>query len=267
MDDAVTTDPRLIVQLGDEPARLRAVDRTLLLDTPSEPRFDAITALVRDVFEVPICAVSLLDRDRQFFKSIRGLDIGETPRSMAFCDHTIRAARVLAVEDAMVDPRFRFNPLVTGDPHIRSYAGAPLITPDQYQIGALCVMDRRPRTFSGESLALLQRFSSLVIDAIELRARAHEDYLTGACTRRAFTEEMRVLVALQARGGPPAALITLDIDHFKAINDDYGHPAGDEVLKRWRGRCGRPCGPARPSGDLAVRNSACSCPGPASAGR
>ena len=228
MKDVVSS---LIAQLDDEPARLRALDRTCLLDTAGEPQFDAITALVRDIFDVPICAVTLVDRERQFFKSIRGVDIKETPRSMAFCDHTIRTAEVLVVEDATLDPRFRFNPLVTGIPHIRSYAGAPLVTPDQYQIGALCIIDRRPRTFSDESLALLQRFSALVVDAIELRTRAHEDYLTKACTRRVFTENMRVAVKLQARGGQPAALITIDIDHFKAINDEFGHPAGDEVLK------------------------------------
>ena len=225
------TDPRLDAQLADEPARLRALNRTGLFDTPREPEFDAITELVREVFDVPICAITLIGRDRQFFKSACGLEISETPRSVAFCDHTIRAARVLVVEDAKLDPRFRFSPLVTSDPYYRSYAGAPLVTPDHYQIGALCVIDRRPRTFSDQSLALLQRFSALVVDAIELRTRAHEDYLTGARTRRAFTDELCIAVELQARGGQPAALVTLDIDHFKSINDEYGHAAGDEVLK------------------------------------
>ena len=217
--------------MSDEPARLRALDRTGLLDTPREPEFDAITALVRDVFAAPICAITLLARDRQFFKSASGLDITETPRSVAFCDHTIRAARVLVVEDATLDPRFRFSPLVTGDPYFRSYAGVPLVTPDHHQIGALCVIDYQPRTFCDQSLAVLQRFSGLVVDAIELRTRAQEDFLTGARTRRAFTDELQIAVELQARGGQPAGLITLDIDHFKSINDQYGHAAGDEVLK------------------------------------
>ena len=219
------------LRLDDEPGRLRALDRTEILDTANEQQFDTITALVRDVLNVPICAVSLVDRDRQFFKSVRGLPLTETPRSVAICDHTIRHNSVMVVEDARLDPRFLANPLVTGAPHIRSYAGAPLVTADQYQIGALCVIDRRPRSYTDAQIALLQRFAGVVMDAIELRTLVHEDFLTGAKSRRAFTEELHAAVERQSRDGQTSVMIMIDLDHFKAVNDRFGHPAGDEVLK------------------------------------
>jgi len=109
--------------------------------------------------------------------------------------------------------------------------GAPLISPDGYQLGALCAIDRKPRSFDAGHRALLERFSGLVVEQLELRTLAHQDFLTGALTRRAFCESARVALRQQARDGSPAALLALDIDHFKAVNDRFGHGVGDEVLK------------------------------------
>ena len=121
----------------DEAGRLLALRRYGVLDTAREKNFDVITSLVREVLGVPICAISLIDESRQWFKAIVGLNADGTAREFAFCDHTIRSPGCFVVEDAGADPRFAANPLVTGYPKIRSYAGAPLLTPDGYNGGAL----------------------------------------------------------------------------------------------------------------------------------
>ncbi|MGK2910754.1 MAG: sensor domain-containing diguanylate cyclase [Sphingobium sp.] len=218
-------------QLTDEAGRLAALERYQILDTAREAEFDKITALVRDIFEVPICAVSLVDRERQWFKSIQGLEAIETPRNVAFCAYTILKRAPLVVPDAEVDPRFASNPLVTGDPGIRSYAGVPICTPCGYNLGSLCVIDTQPRIFSNAQVSILNKFAGLVMEEIELRTLAHRDSLTGAATRRFFAKEGGRVMARLERNGRSAALILFDLDHFKKINDSFGHPAGDEVLK------------------------------------
>lgn len=220
-------DPKLM----DEPARMAALQRYKVLDTPSEPSFDRIADLVRSILGVPISAVSLIDSDRQWFKSHPGVDVSETPRSVAFCDHTIRQRAPMIVTDAREDARFCDNPLVTGDPNIRSYAGIPLETPDGYNIGALCAIDTVPRQFEPGQIAILRNLAALVVEQLELRRIAERDHLTGALTRRAFLNEMNRAIALFERHQRPTSLLLFDIDHFKRINDNHGHPAGDEVIR------------------------------------
>lgn len=116
-------------KLSDEAGRIAALKRYAVLDTPAAEPFDKITSLVKDVLGVPICAVSLVDRERQWFKSMQGLDVTETARSISFCTHTIKNDTPLLVENAEIDLLFKSNPLVVGPPYIRSYAGAPLRTP------------------------------------------------------------------------------------------------------------------------------------------
>ena len=144
----------------DEERRLATLGRYGVLDTPPEQAFDDLTRLAAQVLDVPIALVSLIDRDRQWFKSSVGIEVCSTPREFAFCDHAIRQAGVMVIEDARQDPRFAGNPLVTGDPFIRFYAGAPLIADDGSALGTLCVIDSQPRSFdaaSRETLALLSR--------------------------------------------------------------------------------------------------------------
>ncbi len=219
-------------KLLDENGRLKALHRYNVLDSLKEPNFEAITAIVKSLLNVPICAVSLVDQDRQWFKSIQGLEVEETCRSMAFCDHTIRARKPMIVSDATADPRFADNPLVTGDPHIRSYAGAPLQSPDGYNLGSLCVIGLEPRDFSSSDSALLEQFARVVVDQLELRTLAHRDFLTGVLTRRAFMDGAMSALHQCVRDSTHAAVITLDVDRFKHINDTFGHPVGDKVLKR-----------------------------------
>lgn len=163
----------------DEHFRLGTLHDQAVLDTPPEARFDRITAMAASHFNVPIALVSLVDTDRQWFKSCIGLDVRETERGWAFCDHAIQlgAHASMVVEDATLDARFKDNPLVTGAPHIRFYAGATLTTSEGVNLGSLCVIDTEARPAPAEAdLAHLRALADLVVDQIELsRARKELD--------------------------------------------------------------------------------------------
>ncbi|MCC5976413.1 MAG: sensor domain-containing diguanylate cyclase [Rubellimicrobium sp.] len=220
-------DPKLI----DEEARLAALQRLAILDTGPEEPFDKVTDLVRNVLQVPIAAVTLVDRDRQWFKSIAGGPPGETPRNVSFCAHTIRQRGPMVVPDATLDARFSDNPLVTEDPGIRSYLGVPLRTPDGYNVGSLCAIDMQARAFTQSEIDLLTGFAGLVISELQLRQLAMSDHLTGAMSRRAWIDVARRELARCRRTGTEASIILFDIDHFKLINDTHGHQVGDQVLQ------------------------------------
>lgn len=146
--------------IDDEERRLATLGRYDVLDTPPEQAFDDLTRLAAQVLGMPIALVSLIDRDRQWFKSRVGVEVCSTPRDQAFCDHAIHSDEVMVVEDACLDPRFAANPLVTGELGIRFYAGAPLIADDGSALGTLCVIDRQPRRLDAaqrDTLALLAR--------------------------------------------------------------------------------------------------------------
>jgi PAS domain-containing protein len=129
----------------DEASRLAALRRYEILDTGSEEAFDRIVELAAAMFNTPIALISLIDEDRQWFKAKVGIEATETPRAWAFCDHAIREGDALVVADARDDERFADNPLVTGDPHVRFYAGAVIETTDGEPLGTVCVVDRKPR--------------------------------------------------------------------------------------------------------------------------
>lgn len=153
------------VPLDDE-ARLAALHALRILDTPAEERFDRIVRFAADEFDVPIAMVSLVDRDRQWFKARVGVDACESARETSFCGHAIVQDDVLVVPDAQQDPRFADNPLVLGPPHIRFYAGAPLRLPTGERIGTLCLLDHRPRALASLDLRILCSLRRMVVQAL-----------------------------------------------------------------------------------------------------
>lgn len=159
-----------------ENERLVALRSYGVLDTPAEDEFDDITRLASEICGAPIALVSLVDEKRQWFKSRFGLDATETPRELAFCAHAIHEQAPMVVEDAFVDDRFKDNPLVTGAPHVRFYAGAPLRNPEGFPIGTLCVIDTVPRRLTDQQLRALNTLSKLVISGFE-RRKMHQDVI------------------------------------------------------------------------------------------
>jgi PAS domain S-box-containing protein len=156
-----------------EAERLEALKAYGVLDTPPEPAFDDLVGLASRICGTPMAMISLVDRDRQWFKARKGLETAETPREIAFCAHAILGEGVMVVRDAVDDPRFASNPLVTGDPGIRFYAGAPLRTSDGHALGTLCVLDREARTLTEEQTRALEVLSREVVARLDLvRARA-----------------------------------------------------------------------------------------------
>lgn len=147
---------------ADEQRRLQALRDLELLDTPAEERFDRLTRIAQSVFKTPIALVSLVDAERQWFKSRQGLDATETPRDISFCGHAILGDEVFYIPNAIEDPRFADNPLVAGAPDIRFYAGAPLASADGYKLGTLCVIDNKPHQHSAEELRLLRDLATCV---------------------------------------------------------------------------------------------------------
>lgn len=165
--------PAAPIPLNEE-ARLAALRSCGILDTLPEPGFDDLTHLASKLLDVPVALVSLVDAERQWFKSCVGLCVSETHRDAAFCAHAIQSEEPLVVNDALTDERFKDNPLVMGPPHIRFYAGAPLVTADGFALGTLCIIDMRPREISHEQLQTLKRLARQALTQLELR-RSHRD--------------------------------------------------------------------------------------------
>jgi GAF domain-containing protein len=150
----------------DDERRLQALREMLILDTPPEERFDRVVRFASDEFDMPIVMVSLVDEKRLWFKARVGLDLCEVDREISFCGHVIVQPQILVVEDALHDERFLDNPLVTGAPHVRFYAGAPLQLPGGEIIGTLCMIDHQPRTLDGIDLAIFGSLRELVVSEL-----------------------------------------------------------------------------------------------------
>lgn len=218
-----------------EEERLKSLYLADLLDTRDDERFDRLTRLARRIFQVPVVLISLLDRERQWLIACEGLGVRETPRNISFCGHAILQDGAFIVNDASVDERFHDNPLVTGEPYIRFYAGYPVHLPDGEVAGTLCLIHTIPRSFNDEDIASLKDLAFIVEDEFQVIGMAMTDSLTGIANRRGFyrTGEKRFR-ALTERN-TPFSLIFFDLDKFKPINDLWGHAEGDEVLKVFSG--------------------------------
>src|SRR6185503_3946259 len=163
--------------LPDEKRRLRNLQSYRVLDTPPEQAFDDFTLLASHICSTPIALVSLIDENRVWLKSKVGLEVSEIPRDVCFCSHAILdPSQPLIVSDACADPRFSRNPLVTGDPHIRFYAGVPLVSPEGFPLGTMCVMDREPRELKPVQMECLRAIARQVIEHLMLR-RSMKDQL------------------------------------------------------------------------------------------
>ena len=162
----------------DEAERLAALHRYRVLDTEAERCFDDLTQLASHICGTPIALVSLVDGDRQWFKSKVGLDACQTPRKVAFCSHAIlQPDEVMHISDSLQDPRFHDNPIATGEPHVRFYASAPLVTPEGHAVGTLCVIDNVPRELDQNQRETLRMLSRQVVSQLELRRNNRELYL------------------------------------------------------------------------------------------
>ncbi|MBV9245683.1 MAG: sensor domain-containing diguanylate cyclase [Methylobacteriaceae bacterium] len=215
-----------------ESERVAAVRRYELLDTPAEAPFDRITRLAKLIFDVPIVYLSLIDGQRQWMKSVRGMKEVELRREHSLCNHTIRQTFPMVIPDLRADSRFAANPLVTGAPYLRFYAGAPLRTADGHSIGTLCCLDTKVRSITGQNAEILNDLARIVVDEMDLRLLATVDSLTGAMTRRAFSDALNRSLALAKRHDQELGCVMIDVDNFKLVNDRYGHPVGDLVLQR-----------------------------------
>ena len=157
-----------------EVKRLKVLWQYDVLDTVPEEIFDDLTDLAAHICEAPVALISLVDENRQWFKSRVGISLQETSRDISFCAHALLNDDMLVIPDATKDPRFRDNPMVTGPQRIRFYAGAPLVTPDGHALGTLCVLDKQPRKLRSEQLQALRVLARHVVSQLELRRHARE---------------------------------------------------------------------------------------------
>lgn len=215
---------------SDEAGRIAALHSLNILDTEPEERFDRLTRIARRMFAVPIAVVSLIDTNRQWFKSSVGLSVCETSRDISFCAHAILSDEILQIEDALQDERFFDNPLVAGDPRIRFYAGCPLRVGNQ-KMGTFCLIDQKPRKLSEDEREMLRDLAEMAEQNLAAEQLAVTDALTGLTNRRGFEAFARKVLGVCRRLNKPATLVYFDLNMFKQINDTYGHAEGDRTLK------------------------------------
>lgn len=216
-----------------EAERLHALRTLQILDTSHEERFDRVTRMAKRMFGVEISLVSLVDEDRQWFKSKQGLDASETPREISFCGHAINQDGLFIIPNAVEDERFSDNPLVTDAPNIRFYAGYPLKLRQGINVGTLCLIDSKPKHFNEEDKQLLNDLGAMIEQEIRTIQLATLDELTLISNRRGFLTLAEHSQKVCRRKKIPISLILFDLNKFKPINDNYGHHEGDFALRQF----------------------------------
>jgi diguanylate cyclase (GGDEF)-like protein len=229
-------------------ARVESLQRMLLSSLPNEEELDRVTRTAQRLFGAPIVLITLVDRDRQWFKSCIGLTVRETPRAISFCGHAIVQDEPLIVEDALSDDRFADNPLVLRKPKIRSYAGRTLRNSENFAIGTLCVLDRKPRKWSAEARQTLDDLGHWVeaifatthlshaqrtaLAELELAKQdATMDPLLHVWNRCAIVDILHREAKRALRNHDPLSVLMVDVDHSDSSNKRYAHPTNDEVLE------------------------------------
>lgn len=226
---------KVAVAPANETQRLMTLRGLNILDTIPEERFDRITRLAKMVFDVPIAVINLVDSERTWAKSVRGLDLVNAPRDLSFCGHVVADDAGLVIADASLDERFHDSPYVREDPSVRFYAGAPLRAANGHAVGTLCLIDRRPRQLTAEQLQVLHDLATMVEDELTGVQVATSDPLTGISNRRGFELLAATALPLTRRLGGTSTLLMFDLDGFKPINDLHGHAAGDRALVDFAG--------------------------------
>jgi diguanylate cyclase (GGDEF)-like protein len=254
--------------LPNEGERLVALHGYDVLDSAAEVSFDDITHLAAQICDMPIALITFVDGDRQWFKAKVGLEFSQTGRDQSLCSFAIRTPQVVTeLPDLIRDSRFADVPMVVGDPNIRFYAGAPILTPAGHAMGTVCVMDKVPRALEPYMVEALKALARQVGALLELRRtvarlktaladvadrqaqlvsyqkqleamnmvlveQSATDPLTGLKNRRAFDRIMNEQSSRTERSHAPLALAIIDVDNFKSFNDEFGHVAGDEALQQ-----------------------------------
>ncbi|MBS9402849.1 EAL domain-containing protein [Halomonas sp. TRM85114] len=214
-----------------EERRLAALSSLGLLDTPAEARFDRLTRLARRLFGVSTVLISLLDRDRQWFKSRQGFDVTETPRDIAFCHKTLERDELMVVPDTHAHFLFRDYPGVIGSPYIRFYAGRPLYLRGGEKVGTLCLVDTSPRDFREGDAELLDDLASMVENELARASSDGNDLQTGLLDHATFREQAEAACQLCRRVGLPMALVSARLEELPAINKRFGRDCGDRQLR------------------------------------
>ncbi|MBU9847739.1 EAL domain-containing protein [Rahnella ecdela] len=216
-----------------EKKRLAALQKLKIADGNPDEVLDLITRLTQQIFDIPICIITLVDQHRQWFKSKTNTALKYTARDIAFCDYTIRSSSVMVVNDATLDPRFNENPLVTAEEGMRFYAGAPLITRDGFAVGSLCLADKNPRDFSVQEIDMLSDLAAIVIDIIESRSSmSFVDIVTRLPNRQRLMEDIAQLIRAPDNTAYLLILIdTLDTLYAYDIGRAIGIPKVENILK------------------------------------